>query len=74
MNEKPPNPNFLKTFRWNDEAQLNGENPCKVRESSHQHQFSVNMRAAMTDDKLMDPVAQPARLSLEHYLIFYVKI
>lgn len=78
------NNNCLSRILWTDEATFtrNGtfnmhnshywsnENPRMVRRTNYQHRFSVNMWAAVIDDKLIGPVELPLRLNSESYLDF----
>lgn len=46
------------------------ENPHAVRPSSFQHEFSVNVWAAMIDDQLIGPIELPRNLNGQRFLEF----
>ncbi|CAG9792705.1 unnamed protein product [Diatraea saccharalis] len=77
-------PNFLKKILWTDEATFTRsgyvnhrnehlwlhENPYAVRESTFQHQFSVNVWAGMIGNILIGPLILPAVMNGLRFLQF----
>lgn len=78
------NPDFLTKIMWTDEAKFTrrgitnfrnqhlwmAENPHAVRTSTFQHEFSINVWAAMIDDILTGPIELPERLNGPRFLHF----
>lgn len=77
-------PNFCKKNLWTDEATFTRsgyvnhrnehlwlqENPHAVKDSSYQHQFSVNVWAGIIDDVLIGPIILPATMNGPRFLEF----
>lgn len=75
---------FLRRIMWTDEATFTRsgftnhrnehlwqlENPHAVRQSSFQHQFSVNVWAGIIDDILVGPIILPATMNGPRFLEF----
>lgn len=76
--------NFLRQILWTDEATFTragitnhrnlhiwaAENPYAVRETTFQHEFSINMWAGIIDDLIIGPFELPNRLTQEVMLNF----
>lgn len=77
-------PQFLRKIMWTDEAKFTragivnhrndhlwmAENPHAVRASTFQHEFSINVWAAIIDDKLIGPIELPHTLNGPRFLEF----